>query len=94
MTATACRRFPVDAVTARLVRTCRGSGTHHGLAPGGGDPARIVRVPTGAPIPLRGTLWPEHRRTGRLHPSPPIEGTGAARLVLVPDPPHGPEEEA
>lgn len=94
VTTNACRRFHVDAVTARLVCTYRGTGTQYGLAPGGGDPARIFTVPTGAPILLRGTLWPERPRSGLLHRSPPIEGTGEARLVLVLDPLDDPEEEA
>ena len=94
VTTNACRRFHVDAVTARLVCTYRGTGTQYGLSPGGGDPARILTVPTGAPILLRGTLWPERPRSGLLHRSPPIEGTGEARLVLVLDPPDDPEEEA
>lgn len=94
VTTNACRRFHVDAVTARLVCTYRGTGTQYGLAPGGGEPAEIFTVPTGAPILLRGTLWPEHPRRGLLHRSPPIEGTGEARLVLVLDPLDDPEEEA
>lgn len=50
-------------------------------------------MPTGAPIPLRGTLWPEGPRSGLLHRLPPIEGTGETRLVLVLDPVDDPEEE-
>jgi hypothetical protein len=94
VTTNACRRFHVDAVTARLVCTYRGTGTQYGLAPGGGEPAEVFTVPTGAPILLRGTLWPEEPRSGLLHRSPPIEGTGEARLVLVLDPLDDPEEEA
>ena len=45
-----------------------------------------------APILLRGTLWQERPRTGLLHRSPPIEGTGETRLVLVLDPIDDPEE--
>jgi len=54
---------------------------------------RHLDRPTGAPILLRGTLWPEHPRSGLLHRSPPIEGTGETRLVLVLDPVDDPEEE-
>ncbi|MEM6422079.1 MAG: DUF1826 domain-containing protein, partial [Pseudomonadota bacterium] len=42
--------------------------------------------PTGMPILLRGKLWPESPASGIVHRSPPIEGTGATRLVLVLDP--------
>ena len=87
----ACRRFHVDAVTGRLVCTYRGTGTQY--AYGGGDsgdsdqePRSIETVSSGAPILLRGTLWPDKGQSGLLHRSPPIEGTGETRLVLVLDP--------
>ncbi len=82
----ACRRFHIDAVTARLVCTYRGTGTQYGLSPDKGDPQRVFTVPTGAPILLGGTLWPSDPPSGLLHRSPPIEGTGETRLVLVLDP--------
>ncbi|MEL6563104.1 MAG: DUF1826 domain-containing protein [Pseudomonadota bacterium] len=82
----ACRRFHIDAVTARLVCTYRGTGTQYGVSTDGNDPARVFTVPTGAPILLRGTLWPTQPPSGLLHRSPPIEGTGETRLVLVLDP--------
>nr|WP_119840938.1 DUF1826 domain-containing protein [Pseudooceanicola algae] len=83
VTTNACRKFHVDMVTARLVCTYRGTGTQYGIGP---DPARIHTVPTGAPILLRGTLWPVEPDAGVRHRSPPIEGTGEVRLVLVLDP--------
>ena len=86
VTTNACREFHIDAVTARLVCTYRGTGTQYGIASGGAEPRRIFTVPTGAPILLRGTLWPEHPKSGLLHRSPPIEGTGETRLLLVLDP--------
>ena len=82
----ACRKFHVDAVTARLVCTYRGTGTQYGISNDGGEPRRIFTVPTGAPILLRGTLWPERPRAGLMHRSPPVEGTGETRLLLVLDP--------
>jgi len=88
----ACRKFHIDAVTARLVCTYRGTGTQYGISTDGAEPRRIFTVPTGAPILLRGTLWPERPRSGLLHRSPPIEGTGETRLVLVLDPVDDPEE--
>ena len=46
----------------------------------------IVTVATGAPVLLRGSLWPSKTETGLLHRSLPIEETGETRLVLVLDP--------
>ena len=92
ITTNACRKFHIDAVTARLVCTYRGTGTQYGIATDGAEPRRVFTVPTGAPILLRGTLWPEHPRSGLMHRSPPIEGTGETRLVLVLDPVLDPEE--
>ena len=94
VTTNACRRFHIDAVTVRLVCTYRGTGTQYGISPDGAEPRRIFTVPTGAPILLRGTLWPENPRAGLLHRSPPIEGTGETRLVLVLDPIDDPEDAA
>lgn len=93
ITTNACRRFHIDAVTARLVCTYRGTGTQYGVSPHGNEPERVFTVPTGAPILLRGTLWPEQPASGLLHRSPPIEGTGETRLVLVLDPVSDPDEE-
>ena len=86
ITTNACRKFHIDAVTARLICTYRGTGTQYGIAIDGFEPRRIFTVPTGAPILLRGTLWPERPQSGLRHRSPPIEGTGETRLVLVLDP--------
>ncbi|WP_224825633.1 DUF1826 domain-containing protein [Cognatishimia sp. MH4019] len=85
VTSNACRKFHIDAITARLVCTYRGQGTQYGTSIEGRDPARIFSVATGAPILLRGTLWPETPPSGLLHRSPPIEGTGETRLLLVLD---------
>lgn len=88
----ACRRFHIDAITARLVCTYRGTGTQYGVSKDGADPKRVFTVPTGAPILLRGTRWPADPPSGLLHRSPPIEGTGETRLVLVLDPIFDPDE--
>ena len=93
VTTNACRKFHIDAVTARLICTYRGTGTQYGISTDGSEPRRVLTVPTGAPILLRGTLWPEHPRSGLLHRSPPIEGTGETRLVLVLDPVLDPKNE-
>lgn len=87
----ACRKFHMDAVTARLVCTYRGTGTQYGISSDGGDPKRVYTVPAGSPIILRGTRWPDAPPSGLLHRSPPIEGTGETRLVLVLDPVCDPE---
>ena len=94
VTTNACRKFHIDAVTARLVCTYRGTGTQYGVSEDGHDPEQIVTVPTGSPIVLRGTRWPETPLSGLLHRSPPIAGTGETRLLLVLDPIVDPEEEA
>jgi len=82
----ACKKFHVDALTARLICTYRGAGTQYGVSENGDAPTRVFTVPTGAPIMLTGTDWPDRGRSGLLHRSPPIEGTGETRLVLVLDP--------
>ena len=93
VTTNACRRFHIDAITARLVCTYRGTGTQYGICTDGAKPSHIFTVPTAAPILLRGTRWPEQPRSGLLHRSPPIEGSGQTRLVLVLDPIINPEDE-
>ncbi len=86
VTTNACRKFHIDAVMSRLVCTYRGTGTQYGNSPDRSDPAFFGTVQTGKPIVLRGTLWPETPSAGLLHRSPPIEGTGETRLLLVLDP--------
>ncbi|WP_424832293.1 DUF1826 domain-containing protein [Ruegeria sp.] len=93
VTTNACRRFHIDAITARLVCTYRGTGTQCGISTDGTEPGRIFTVPTAAPILLRGTRWPEQPASGLLHRSPPIEGSGQTRLVLVLDPVSNPANE-
>jgi hypothetical protein len=88
----ACRKFHIDTVTARLVCTYRGTGTQYGFPTVDADPPEIFTVATGAPILLRGKLWPERPTAGLRHRSPPIEGTGETRLVLVLDPIDDPDE--
>lgn len=88
----ACRRFHIDAVTARLICTYRGTGTQYGISLEGEVPRRVFTTPTGAPLVLRGTLWPGDPPSGLLHRSPPIGGSGETRLLLVLDPVDDPEE--
>ncbi|MEP2717488.1 DUF1826 domain-containing protein [Pseudophaeobacter sp.] len=89
----ACRKFHIDAVTARLVCSYRGLGTQLGVMNGNAEPQPLVTVPTGAPVVLRGTKWPEYPRSDLVHRSPPIEGTGETRLIVVLDPVIDPDME-
>lgn len=93
VTSNSCRKFHIDAVTSRLICTYRGTGTQYGVSPDGAEPRRVFTAPTGAPFLLRGTLWPAEPRSGLLHRSPPIAGTGETRLLLVLDPLNAPAEE-
>lgn len=79
----ACHRFHVDNMTARMLCTYRGSGTQ--LAQGGPEAAPLS-VSQGSAVLVRGTRWPGKEQTGMLHRSPPIEGTGETRLLVVIDP--------
>ncbi|MFX0544221.1 DUF1826 domain-containing protein [Roseovarius sp. S1116L3] len=89
----ACRRFHVDRITARLICTYRGTGTQYGISTGA-EPEVVHTARTGSPFVMRGALWPAQPDPGLLHRSPPIEGTGETRLVLVLDPVTDPENEA
>ena len=86
ITGNACSKFHVDAVTTRLVCTYRGPGTQYCFSADGTDLSNIFDVPTSSPIVMRGTLWPNKERSGFFHRSPPIEGSGKTRLLLVLDP--------
>ena len=81
-----CSRFDVDAMTARLICTCRGAGTQYGLANAAKDPETVYTVPTGAAIVPRGKRRPPKAKVDLVHRSPPIQGTGQTRMVLVLDP--------
>ena len=93
VTTNACRKFHVDSLKLRLICTYRGTGTQYGTSLGDTQPTHIFTVPTGAPTIMRGKLFAEHPATGLMHRSPPIEGTGETRLVLVLDPIEDLEEE-
>lgn len=84
-----CRKFHADYVTARLITTYVGEGTDWldeadaGRVAAGETPNRIHRL---APFDVgifKGKLATDHPA---IHRSPPIEGTGAARLLLVLNP--------
>lgn len=86
ITSNACRKFHIDAVTARLICTYRGTGTQLGIGTRDQQPVDILTVTAGSPVVLRGTRWPERPAAKLLHRSPPIEGTGETRLLFVLDP--------
>ena len=86
ITSNACKRFHIDAVSARLICTFRGTGTQLVSTESAGDPGAVLTLSRGSPILLKGTLWPDAPASDLLHRSPPIEGTGETRLVLVLDP--------
>ena len=92
VTTNACRKFHIDRLSARLICTYRGTGTQYGTSVNGSEPNRVFTVPTGCPVVLRGSQWPEHPASRLLHRSPPIEATGETRLVLVLDPITDPEQ--
>ena len=86
VTTNACKKFHIDYLTARMICTYRGRGTQYGYAHEGAAPEEIFHVPTGAPLLMRGRHWPNTPTSTLKHRSPPIEGTGETRLVLVFDP--------
>ncbi len=79
----ACRKFHRDAVQARMICTYKGPGTLYGVATSSKEPGRIEIAPTGCPIFLKGKAWPGGSQGVVAHRSPPIEGTGESRLVIV-----------
>ncbi len=98
----ACRRWHRDCVPLRLITTYRGPGTEW-VAPGQGQ-AVIAQPDLDAPYsaqvaPLdvalfKGCGWPEAAHdSGIVHRSPPIEGLGLTRLVLVLNLPLGAQEQ-
>ena len=86
VTTDACRESHVDTAAARLICTYRGPGTQYDVTTDGSEPRRLLTVPTGAPILLRGTVSPARPKSGLLHRPSPIAGTDETRLVLVLDP--------
>ena len=88
-----CRKFHVDSVAGRLICTYRGEGTQCGISRDENEPVDIFSVPTGSPVLLSGLLSSKENGLELLHRSPPIEGTGVRRFVLVFDPIIDPENE-
>lgn len=84
-----CRKFHADYVTARLITTYVGEGTDWldeedaARAAAGGVPERIHRLAAFDVGLFKGKLATTRPA---IHRSPPIAGTGAARLLLVLNP--------
>lgn len=83
VTTNACRKFHIDNMRARMLCTYRGTGTQLALP---GQEHAPMEVTTGSVTLLRGTRWPGNENTALRHRSPPIEGTGETRLLVVLDP--------
>ncbi len=90
----ACAKFHRDNVRARLIATYYGPGTEYVTdedlkaesAPDNlAEPTDIHKVPTGAAVIFKGKKWPERPAQTIRHRSPPIEGRGITRLVIVLD---------
>jgi hypothetical protein len=82
ITGNACRKVHADYTDLRLICTLEGTGTDYTL---GDDPeGSLLSIPTGAEALFKGREFGAGH-AACLHRSPPIEGTGASRLVLVID---------
>lgn len=84
VTTNACKKIHADFTDVRLIATYAGPGTDY--APHGDGDCCLERVSTGAVALFKGRLFGEGHEPC-LHRSPPIEGSGTARLVLVIDTP-------
>lgn len=90
VTTNACKKFHGDYVTARLICTYVGPGTQwldgaDAEDCGCGEPHNIQQMQPGDVGLFKGRIWSEFHPA--IHRSPPIEGRGEERLVLVINPP-------
>ena len=89
ITTNRCRKFHADYVKARLITTYVGTGTQWidtqdaARVARGETPHRIHTMNSGDVGLFKGRIWTQ---TPAIHRSPPIEGTGETRLMLVLDP--------
>ena len=91
VTTNACKKFHGDYVTARLICTYVGPGTQWLEGPdaedcGCGEPHNIQQMRAGDVGLFKGRIWSETHPA--IHRSPPIEGRGEERLMLVINPSH------
>lgn len=84
VTTNACKKVHSDYTDLRLITTYSGPGTNY-AAHGDGN-CCLEHIPTGAVALFKGKLFGAGHRPC-LHRSPPIEGSGESRLVLVIDTP-------
>lgn len=80
----ACRKFHADYTDLRLVTTYAGPGTDIRQTPA--EDAPVTRIGAGDIALFKGKLFPGQPPV-LFHRSPPIEGTGERRIVLVLDTP-------
>lgn len=85
----ACRKWHADYVTARLITTYVGQGTQWIDVDGDaacdcGEPHDLRQLAAGDVAIFKGRHWDEARAA--IHRSPPIEGSGEQRLLLVINP--------
>lgn len=89
VTTNACKKVHSDYTDVRLITTYAGPGTDY--APHGDPDCCLERMPVGAIGLFKGRLFArltsENGHAPCLHRSPPIEGSGMKRLVLVIDTP-------
>ena len=84
VTGNACRKVHADYTDLRLICTLAGPGTDY--TPGDDPDGPLQRIPAGSVALFKGhEFGPGHKPC--LHRSPPIEGSGERRLVLVIDTP-------
>ncbi|MEZ5757660.1 MAG: DUF1826 domain-containing protein [Emcibacteraceae bacterium] len=81
----ACRKFHQDNVAARLLCSYRGRGTEYGIYSATPMPDVIYELPKQAVGIFKGRRWTPAPSTVIYHRSPPIEGSGETRLLLVID---------
>jgi len=92
-----CHKFHADYVKARLITTYRGTGTQWIEGEDAArladtcEPAQINTLNEGDVGLFKGKMW---TREPVIHRSPPIEGSGEMRLLLVLDPAPEPASQA
>ena len=85
VTTNTCLNFQIDQLKARLICTYRGCGLQYEISENDNKPTNIYSVPTGSPIIIKGTLWPESPNLEISYQSPPFESTGETRFLITLD---------